>query len=542
MPGMTVSAWARRALSVSTVGVLVLLAGCGYETKAADSLQDGPQMVKVRDGLLQGAVSNDHRAFSGIPFAAPPVGDRRWRPPEPPAPWQGIRDATKPGSRCAQPGQSLSGKPVTTGSEDCLYLNVTTPTTGADKHLPVMVWIPGGGFVTGAGSDYDPTRLAVTGHVVVVTVNYRLGALGFLSDRDLGGGDAWAGNYGLADQQAALRWVRDNITAFGGDAHNVTLFGQSAGAFSVCSQLASPRAHGLFDKAIVQSGPCGNSFMSAADAQERGARTAANLDCNAPADVAACLRAKPTADLVGLDNDQVFSSTGRLRDMPWTPVTGTPILPEQPLDALQDGVAAGVPLIQGTTRDEMRPFVALDNDAKGQVVTAASYPAILRRVFGTDTDRVLAAYPADHYPTPGIALATVLTDWGAKLGVCGAPPADTAAARHSPVYAYEFAQDDGQYIGNFPMGAAHGAELPYLFDGTFGPPHPAPNPAQLALSHRLIGYWSSFARTGDPNNNGAPEWPEYRAGAPVPSLSTDNTKQIDFITEHHCSFWQTVSR
>ncbi|WAL63811.1 carboxylesterase family protein [Amycolatopsis cynarae] len=531
---MTASAWTRRALVVSAAAAL--LASSAQATSGAH----GPDLVEVRDGALRGVVSGDHRTFSGIPFAAPPVGDRRWRAPAPVTHWRGVRDATEPGNRCPQLSQGPPAQRVVTGSEDCLYLDVTTPAAEDDAHLPVMVWIPGGGFVTGAGSDYDPARLAVTGRVVVVTVNYRLGALGFLAHRDLGGGDVWSGNYGLADQQMALRWVRDNIEAFGGDARNVTLFGQSAGAFSVCAQLASPRAHGLFDKAIVQSGPCGNSFVSKADAEERGAETAARLGCAVSADVATCLREKPAADLVGVEDEEAFGSTGRLRDMPWTPVAGTPVLPAQPLDALRSGAAAGIPLVQGVTRDEMRPFVALDNDAQGRPVTLASYPAILRHVFGADADRVLSEYPADRYPTPGIALATVLTDWGAKLGACGAPPADTAAARYAPVYAYEFGQDDGGRIGTFPMGAAHGAELPYLFDGSFAGPRPAPSsPAQLALSRTLITYWTTFARTGDPDRG---EWPEYRPGAPIPFLSSEGTRQVDFLTEHHCLFWRTVDR
>ncbi|MEV0068068.1 MULTISPECIES: carboxylesterase/lipase family protein [unclassified Amycolatopsis] len=500
----------------------------------------GPDLVQVHDGQLRGVVAGEHRTFAGIPYAAPPVGDRRWRVPAPVPHWHGVRAATAPGNRCPQPGSDPAGGPTVIGYEDCLYLNVTTPVMSGNPRLPVLVWLPGGGFVNGAGSDYDPSRLAVTGDVVVVTVNYRLGALGFLDEPALH--DTWAGNYGLADQQAALRWVRENIQAFGGDAHNVTLAGQSAGAFSVCAQLAAPAAQGLFDKAIVQSGPCGNSFVSQPDAQRRGGRTAARLGCAAPADVAACLRAIPAADLIGLDTDDAFRATNRLRDMPWSPVAGSPALPRQPLDALRDGFAAGIPIIQGTNRDEMRPFVALDNDARGKPVTAAGYAAALGELFGPDTDRVLAEYPADRFSTPGIALATALTGRGAKLGACPAALADQAAARYAHVYAYEFAQDDGQHILDFPMGAAHSAELPYLFDGTFaGPPAAPPDAGQISLSHQLIGYWAAFARTGDPNADGAPRWPRYQPTT-MPSFTAAGTQQIDFSTEHHCPFWQTVRR
>jgi para-nitrobenzyl esterase len=430
----------------------------------------------------------------------------RWRSPQPVAPWQGIRDVTRPGNVCPQPTETGAK-----GAEDCLYLNVTVPRTGAG-HLPVMVWIPGGGFVEGAGSDYDPATLAERGGVIVVTLNYRLGALGFL----LTGDDPAAGNFGLADQQAGLRWVRDNIAAFGGDPKNVTLFGQSAGGYSVCAQLAAPAARGLFGKAIIQSGPCGNTFMSIADAHERGTRLAAQLGCP---DIA-CLRAKPESAFIGLDNEQVFSATGRLRDMPWAPVTETAVVPSQPLEALRNGVASGIPLIQGTTRDELRPFVALSYTP---AVTADRYREILTGAFGAKAPAVLAEYPVDRYPTPGIALSTVLTDWGQKLGACSALPADDAVAEHAPVYTYEFAQDDGKHIGDFSLGAAHSAELPYLFNEPHGP-----------LAETLIGYWTSFAKTGNPG------WPAYRPGGPVLSIAAGKIEETDFAAAHHCAFWRSA--
>lgn len=516
-----------------------LVAGCG--TADGGARARSTDTVHVHDGLLRGSVLADHRVFAGIPYAAPPTGDRRWRAPHPAEPWPGIRDATKPGNPCPQRGNgSAGGAASVIGDENCLYLNVTTPAAGdRDARLPVMVWLPGGGFVSGAGSDYDPARLAAQGQVVVVTLNYRLGALGFLLDRDLGA-DPAAGNFGLADQQAGLRWVRENIGAFGGDPRNVTLFGQSAGAYSVCAQLASPAAQGLFHKAIIQSGPCGNDFVTADVAEQHGARTAAALGCGTT-DVAACLRNTPMRNLVGLDAAQVFTATGRLRDMPWTPVAGTPILPEQPLRALRTGSGPTIPLIQGTTREEMRPFVALENDMRGRPVTEATYPAIIDRVFGADAAAVLAEYPPTHYPTAGIALATVLTDWSEKLGACAALPADDAAARLTPVYAYEFTQDDGQRIGGFPLGAPHSAELPYLFDGGFEAPGTAPTgPPRLALARQLITYWSSFARTGNPNTDGSPNWPAYQAGGPVLSLAADRSalRPVDFVAEHHCAFWQ----
>ena len=451
---------------------LALLGACAVGAPSSES-----DVARTGDGLVRGVVAADHRTFSGVPFAAPPVGDLRWRSPQPVAAWDGIRDATHPSDVCPQEGG---------GGEDCLYLNVTTP-RGAD-HLPVMVWIPGGGFVSGAGSAYDPARLAVDGRVVVVTMNYRLGALGFLDAGD----DPAAGNFGLADQQAAMRWARDNIAAFGGDPGNVTLFGQSAGAYSVCAQLAAPGARGLFGKAIVQSGPCVNPFVTRDEARRRADDVLGRLGC---ADLV-CLRAKPVSELVGLGAPEVLSATGTLREMPWLPAVGGDFLPSQPIGALP----AGIPLIQGTTRDEMRPFAA------AQPVTAEDYPRILGQVFGSRAQAVLAEYPLANYPSPWIALAAVLTDWGQKVGACPALATDKAGGR---VYAYEFAEGD----------AAHSAELPYLFGGD-GP-----------LARAMIGYWSSFARTGDPG------WPAYSDGGQVLSLKTGDIRPVDFAAEHHCAFW-----
>lgn len=512
----------RRLVSLSAGVLAFVTLGAPLAVAAGDSA-----IVDTRSGAVRGVVAGDHRIFSGIPYAAPPVGGLRWRSPQPAAPWPGIRDATRPGSMCAQQGQGIQ-----IGSEDCLYLNVTTPSRGSG--LPVMVWIPGGGFVQGSGDQYDPARLAATG-VVVVTINYRLDTLGFLDDPDVGD-DPDSGNYGLADQQAALRWVQRDIAAFGGDPGNVTLFGQSAGALSVCAHLVAPGSRTLFGKAIIQSGPCGNSFVTADVARARGRELAGRLGCAAPGDVAACLRAKPVSELVGINADQAFSSTNRLRDMPWTPVVDTPALPEQPLQGLRDGDAARVPLIQGATRDEMRPFVALDYDVKGTPVTPASYPTILSQVFGPRAHVALDKYPLANYPSPGIALATVLTDAGRKLGACTTLPADTAAAVRAPVYAYEFTQDDGLMIGDFPVGAAHSAELPYLFNGFHSPP---PTPDRQILSQRLISYWTQFAKTGDPNNGSAPAWPGYHPGGPVLSMRAgkDGIGLVDLGAEHQCPLW-----
>lgn len=329
--------------------------------------------------------------------------------------------------------------------------------------------------------------------------------------------------------------MRRNAAAFGGDPDNVTLFGQSAGGYAVCANLAAPGSRGLFQKAIVESAPCGNAFPTSRTAQRHGAQVAAELGCAPPADVVACLRAKPVADLVNASTSQAGPGTP-IGDAPWGYVAGTPALPQQPLTALRDGTAARVPLIQGSNQDEMRILVAGWYDQRGAPLTAQQYPAVLAEAFGPARAKaIIARYPLSSYPSPDIALAAVLTDWGGAVGACPVLPADDAASRRAPVYAYEFAQNDGLSIGTFPMGATHGTELPYLF----GPMKnfPPPNPV---LSRQMISYWTTFARAGTPNGPGTPYWPAYRPGHQVIlslSAGPGDITPVAFAAEHHCGFW-----
>lgn len=521
---------------ISVLVVLVVVsAGMSAFLPGVGSAGTAP-VVRTGDGVLRGIEAAGHDAFLGIPYAAPPVGELRWRAPQAPAAWPGIRDATTPGPRCPQHG--TPAQPPVVGNEDCLYLNVVTPLNARRvAHLPVMVWLHGGGFTSGSGSDYDPARLVAIGHVIVVTLNYRLGALGFLDLPDLAAQGPYAGNYALADQQAALRWVRHNATAFGGDPGNVTLFGQSGGGLAVCAHLAAPGSAVLFQKAIIQSGPCGNQFITATVAQQRGTTVAAALGCPPGGDTLECLRAQPAADFVGAGVPQDRTATG-LSSTSWEFVAATPAIPRQPLQALQTGTAAEVPLIQGGTHDEMRQTVASWYDRTGHPLSAADYPVVVTQIFGDDAPAVLAHYPVDAYPSPSLALATLLTDWGHVVGACRVLPADDAAAARVPVYAYEFEQDAGQHVGAFPLGATHGSDLPYLFDGnfTYAPP-PAPDPD---LSARMIAYWSQFARNGDPNVADAPPWPRYHSAGPVLALSAGRITPVDFAADHQCAFWRTL--
>jgi para-nitrobenzyl esterase len=381
-----------------------------------------------------------------------------------------------------------------------------------------MVWIHGGGFTVGSGTFYDGGTLASRGDVVVVTLNYRLGAFGYLAHPDLAreSPQELSGNYGLLDQQAALRWVHDNIAAFGGDPGNVTIFGESAGGGSVCHHLVSPRTIGLFDRAIAQSG-CGFPLPTHASQQNRGQTWANSLGC---ADVA-CLRAK-TAD------ELLTASTGPTTR--WTPNVDGRVLPLQVPDALESGRFHRVPVLQGTTADEGRLTVATTYDLAGRQLTAADYPVAVRALHGERADEILARYPLTDHGTPAEALGAILTD---SQFACPQSRTADLMAEHTPSYQYEFADrhamDHLNLPISFPIGAPHGSEIRYVFGGVAG------TPAQNALSDRMLDYWTNFARTGIPHAANAPRWspfPKVQALAPEAI-----TSGVAFPQDHQCDLW-----
>ncbi|AKU19302.1 carboxylesterase/lipase family protein [Luteipulveratus mongoliensis] len=491
---------------------------------AAAGQGDSPPVVRTASGLARGEKVSGTNLFEGLPYAKPPVGTLRWRSPRPPEPWAGTRDATTPGSPCVQaaptPGQ-------TTGSEDCLYLNVQAPQRISGS-APVIVFLHGGGFTSGSGDVYDGTRLTREG-AVVVTVNYRLGALGFLDHR--ASRDPASGNFGLADQAAALRWVRANIGRFGGNPRNVTLWGQSAGGFSVCAQIASPLARGLFDKAIVQSAPCGNPALTRPQARARAASVTQAVGCVDAPDALACLRSRPAAQIV-VSSPPNPPLARRGVDRTWLPVAGTPVLPVQPLTALRHGAADRIALIQGGTREEMRGFVAGRYGA--DPLTAEQFPGAVRDLYGAEAAAVLRRYRLEDYPAPGAALAAILTDEGRFIGACQQLPANDAS--RGRVYAYEFAQPSSQPGGDFPLGAFHTSDLRYLLDSRGGAyPQPPLTPEEAPLGEEMVRHWTTFASTGRPGAG----WPAYRPGKAL-SLSIGETKTVDIAAEHHCDFWRSV--
>lgn len=492
---------------------------------------------------MRGRKAAGYLTFEGIPYAAPPTGPLRWRLPEPAARWTNVRDAGAPGARCVQLPAVGPGGP--SGSEDCLFLNVTAPEPAArdTSGRPVMVWFHGGGFMNGAGDLYRPGRLASAGGAVVVTVNYRLGIFGLFGHPALHG----APDFALADQQAALRWVRANAARFGGDPGNVTVFGESAGALSVCMHLASPASAGLFHRAIVQSGSCSltvpaHSWLPALPAYEpfvpeprtvaEGVAAAARLGCGRPADeeVLRCLRGLAPEALATPELMLRFSAVSH----------GTPLLPTEPRRALERGEFHRVPVMQGSTRDEMRIFL-------GQTLTAypvadpRAYRSRLRAAFGARAGLVEAAYPVTAHPTPALAFAAVLTD---ASFVCPQLRDSRALARHVPTYDYGFddrsAPDFASLppVPGFPLGASHGSELPYLFDS--GLPLSS---AQRMLAERMLGYWTLFAATGDPNAPGTgPWWPRSPAVLSLAPGPSGAIRPVDAAARHHCGLWDSAGQ
>jgi para-nitrobenzyl esterase len=510
---------------------------------ATQSFAPGPPgtIVLTDQGRVRGVLGDGVREFRGIPFAAPPVGERRWASPAPVDSWNGILDATHYRDACPQ--VSRYGLTEASDVEDCLYLNVATPVAPARNGKPraVLVWIHGGAFVGGGANLYPLDYLALEGDLVVVSINYRLGALGYLShpafpaDR--------AGGYALEDQRAALRWVHRNITAFGGDAHNVTIAGESAGAANVCMQLFAPEeATGLFHRAIVQSAGCARRLRTVEEAQSIGLKVAAKLGCSDPNTAAACLRAAPLQALLQAQTEVTAAEL-----IAFAPSVGSTTLPRQPLEALDTGNFVRVPMMNGGNRDEMRLYVGYDV-AAGRKVTPENYAAALVGVYGAHGAEVLAHYPLAAYPSAPSALGSAMSDYQPSgiLANCGFLETARRAARHVPVFEYEFTDRAAPPVMDdpgFELGAVHSAELPYLF------PHfsnktvldgPELAPGSQRLSGQMVRYWAAFAHLGRPDAKGLPVWPRFRSAANVLRLNPDTLVSFDAAAAHQCAFWQSL--
>jgi para-nitrobenzyl esterase len=450
--------------------------------------------VMTADGAVAGQRRAGVDVYRGVPFALPPLGALRWRPPQPVRPWQGVRDASRFAPACMQQGVSMPGEMAPSVSEDCLYLNVWAPPRRAGQRLPVIVWIHGGGYVNGSASMplYHGDRLARKG-VLVVTVAYRLGALGFLAHPALSAESPHrsSGNYGLMDQIAALEWVQRNIAAFGGDPKRVTIAGQSAGAMAVSALLVSPRAKGLFQRAIAQSGGIFEPLQLApgyalANAERDGASYMASLG----ATTLEAMRKLPAEHLRGANAVS-------------HPVIEPYLLPLSPYDAYVRGCHHDVPLLIGSNSEEARALVDVS------AVRAATFEADIGASFGALPPALLAAYP--HATDAQARDARLGFERDLRFGWDIWAWARLAQSGRSNVYYYSFEQRppfpaDSVHAG---WGASHFAELWYMFDHLGQVPW-AWRDTDHELAAAMSGYWVRFAATGDPNGKGMPRWPAFR--------------------------------
>ncbi len=489
----------------------------------------GP-VVSTANGAVRGLAAGAVDEFLGLPYAAPPVGALRWRPPQPAASWSGVRDATQFAPHCPQPASPF-GQAST--SEDCLFLNVFTPPGQQPGSLhPVMVWIHGGALVTGESNDYNPAKLVADG-VTVVTINYRLGALGFLAHPALADANGQSGDYGLMDQQAALRWVQRNIARFGGNPHNVTIFGESAGGLSTLSQVASPQARGLFDRAIVESGSYNLTQASLASAEAAGQTFAAKAGC--ASQTAACLRSLPVSTILASEDTAGY-----------TPNINSAVLPETLQTAFATGHFNRVPIINGTNRDEWRLFVAL-SELGGTPVTASNYQSMISSTLGVPAAvaAVIAAkYPLSAFPSPSVALGAVGTD---AIFACPALAIDQSVSHFVPTFAYEFNDENApeNFLPpvSFPYGAAHASEIQYLMDLPTAAFPGMLSAQQQQLATTMKEYWTDFAKRGFPSSPGTPFWPLFsNLTQKMQSLAPPRPHtETDFATTHNCAFWTALA-
>ncbi|MGP0035097.1 MAG: carboxylesterase family protein [Solirubrobacteraceae bacterium] len=501
------------------------------------------------DGSVCGIASSTAPGVNewlGIPYAAPPVGNLRWQPPQPPAPWTGTLSATAFGSECIQ----TTGA----GSENCLFVNVWAPASATPtSDLPVMVHIHGGGFANGNGNA-DNSLLASTGDEVIVSMNYRLNIFGFLADDKALGSNS--GDYGLQDQQAALRWVQNNVAAFGGDPSKVTIFGESAGGSSVCDQIASPTAAGLFEQGISTSGEyntvlgtqeetprspedleaqdCKSALPTKGQANAAGKNFAAAVGCGTGSGdaIAACLDALPVSEIeqVALHPGTGYQYGGQGTVAPT--INGT-TLTMTLRQALKTGHVNRVRVIAGTDRDE---------DLVGTATSAAQYQSLVDTQYGAFASQVLARYPLSHFDSPGVAWRTVAAD---SDTVCPSLVTDQDLASRMPVYAYEIDDND------IPPYAAAGAGVVAAGASHVGawflnPVTPALDADQQVLQNQEIEYVTAFARTGKPTPTGAPPWPRFNPANPEeislqPAGDTEVITAAEVMAQHNCAFWDRIA-
>jgi para-nitrobenzyl esterase len=530
-------------MNVRTLAALVVLLATFPVVVLADGR--GADVVQIHSGPVKGRVEEGMRVFAGIPYAAPPVGELRWRPPQEVTPWTQGRDSTSFGPSCPQPRQKILAVDETAKySEDCLYLNVWTTAREAGERLPVMVWIHGGAFNFGAGSqpEYNGANLARKG-VVVVTINYRLGPLGFmvhpLLTKESPGGSS--GNYGLLNQIAALKWVQRNIAAFGGDPGQVTIFGQSAGSRSVTLQMISPLSAGLFHRAIaVSGGPIiGSEYLSPqfngniAQVSKMGEQLASRIGADKAEDVLAAMRSKSAQEIVAVADCK--TSVFDYEALFFAPVFDGWVLPRDPLKAYTSGQQHDVPIIVGSTRNEGTLYLADETN-----LTVDKYRSFLKVRFGADSGKAFELFPGHTAKDVAPAIDNILTV------AANAQPARLVAKsmeqKSSKGYLFHFTRLPDTAMAR-KLGVYHGVEIAYVFgnmrksDGY--------DDTDLRLSQEMMAYWVNFAKTGNPNGQGLKEWPAYESKSDLNLEFSDTIKvdrhlfknKCDFIFGRHCRHW-----
>jgi len=495
-----------------------------------------PDVVQLDSGPISGKVEDGVHVFLGIPYAAPPIGELRWKPPQAIASWTQVRNCTDFGPSCPQPKQQDTGK----FSEDCLYLNVWTTAEKPEKRLPVMVWIHGGAFNFGSASqpEYNGKNLAKKG-VVVVTINYRLGPLGFLVHPLLSKESAHgtSGNYGLLDQIAALKWVQKNIAAFGGNPDRVTIFGQSAGSRSVSLLMMSPLSAGLFHRAIAESGGpiIGSEYLNPvfngnmANVSRMGQKLASKLGCDKAEDVLAAMRAKSTQELVeAADCKTSVFDEGFF----FAPVFDGWVLPKDPLAAYSGGRQHDVPIIVGSTLNEGTLYLADEKD-----LSVEKYKSFLKARFADNSSKAFEMFPAYRAEDVAPAIDHFLTVAG------NAQPARFVAQsmerKKSRAYLYLFTRLPDTAMAR-KLKVHHGVEIAYVFgnmnksDGY--------NDTDMGLSNKMMDYWVNFAKTGNPNRKGLADWPAYKSKFDVNLEFSDTIHTNKNLFKKECDFISRMNK
>lgn len=512
-----------------------------------ESVGGSPQgeVVATAAGQVEGFIRNDVLEFRGIPYAAPVSGEARWSLPRPAAPWTGVLPAMHFGGACPQAARY--GLTERSDEEDCLTLNITRPRDTSAQPRPVLVWIHGGAFVGGAASLYRLDRLARAADAVVVSINYRLGVFGFMAPPAAASG---AGHVlALEDQRLAMRWVKDNIAAFGGDPANITLAGESAGAASVCMHLLAPEAtRGLFHRAIIQSAACSTPLRTLPEAEAFAASVATEAGCADPKTAFACLKAIEPQRLIAAG-----AKAAQTDLRAFAPFTGSVTLPRATKSALQEGAFARVPVLNGFTRDEMRLYVGYDVQ-NGAVITPDTYPLAVRRIYGDKADQVLAAYPLKPGERAAETLGSLMSDFVPGLGITHCLMLDSGRllARHVPVYQWEYADRIAPVRGvsipllpdpGFVLGAVHSGELNALFPGfsnTAAMTAPDLGPASQALADRIVQFWAGFIRS----DLRARDWRNDAESGDVMRFLADETgpfiRPIAAWAEYKCDFWRSA--